>query len=264
VERLFFKDRWERFFAEFGLTKFDDFFGFSAGDEINRNRKRNVYRLTFGDSDSQVFFIKRFFKPYLKDMFFACCNFGWGCSQAANEWHNAELLLNNGIETYHPVCFGERLRCGMETRSFLITRQIQGQCLSEFVARHWQQISDEKKKQIVVLLADGIRKMHDAGIDMPDLHIHHIFLIEAESRLCDIGMIDLHRMKHNCRGEGFKVRDLARIHCSMLEKYFTTAQKRLLIEAYAKGNWQGGINRLIAKVERLSGSMTARKKQKEY
>jgi hypothetical protein len=74
---------------------------------INRNKKRNVSILRLPSQEGQrVYFMKRFFSPHLKDMLFTVRNFGRLCSQAELELRNARILLDNGIETYHPVCWG--------------------------------------------------------------------------------------------------------------------------------------------------------------
>ena len=80
-------------------------------------------------------FMKRFYDPHFKDMLFTLGNFGRICSQGQCEWNNANLLLQNGIETYKPICCGWESACGFEKRSFFITEKIDGICLADFVTR---------------------------------------------------------------------------------------------------------------------------------
>ena len=86
MERIVFADFWQPVFAEFGLKSFGDFFDYSGGQQTNKNNKRDVSILTFGNKpDCKVFFLKRFHNPHLKDIFFALRTFGRLCSQAACE-----------------------------------------------------------------------------------------------------------------------------------------------------------------------------------
>ena len=71
MRQVVFTGSWEKFFDEFGLTRFDDFFSFAGGERINKNNKRDVQVLTLGQGDkAKVFFLKRFHRPHLKDMLF--------------------------------------------------------------------------------------------------------------------------------------------------------------------------------------------------
>ncbi len=113
---VFAAGTWRKFFAKFGLESFDDFFDYSQGQTINKNTKRNVSKLAFGEGDNRkVFFRKRFFSPHVKDMIFAWRSFGRLTSQAAVEWHNANMLFENGIETYRPVCYAAQTKFSLET-----------------------------------------------------------------------------------------------------------------------------------------------------
>ena len=119
MERVVFEKKWACYFDHQGLRDFDDFFEYHQGDMVNQNTKRNVVVMTLSDGKSEkTFFMKRFFNPHLKDMLFTLRNFGKFCSQGELEWRNAHILLDNGIETYHPVCFGFRSICGIERQSF--------------------------------------------------------------------------------------------------------------------------------------------------
>jgi len=42
VDKIVFTDTWQKFFADFGLKTFDDFFNYSHGQTINKNNKRDV------------------------------------------------------------------------------------------------------------------------------------------------------------------------------------------------------------------------------
>ena len=120
MEKMVFGTGWESFFESHQLCAFDDFFNYAQGQTINQNAKRNVIVLELDDDGrKRIFYMKRFFQPHFKDMLSAFCHFGTLCSQAEVEWRNANILLDNGIETYRPVCYGAQSRFGIEQQSFL-------------------------------------------------------------------------------------------------------------------------------------------------
>ena len=231
--------------------------------------------LTLGEGgESKVFFRKRFFKPHFKDILFAWRSFGSPISQAKLEWQNAHLLLENNIETYRPVCYGERTKFGVERKSFFITEKLAGKALSEFVCEKWSQLSPQQKEKIIVQLGRFIRRIHDALISLPDLYIWHVFIKEQpEPDKYDFAVIDLHRMEHDVSSQNKLIQNLGRLHHSMVAKYFDDRLKELLIESYAGDDWQGGTAKLfgqggsaelVRQVKKYSDVVSAKRNPKPY
>ena len=152
MEQVIFADSWQSVFADCGLNSFEDFFYCSAVENTDGNKpSREVNTLTLGDGrERKMLFLKRFHNSHIKDTLFSISNFGRFCSQAACEWKNANMLLKNGIETYRPVCYGEQTRLGVERKSFFVTEEIQGRCLTDFIADNWPKLSNRQKKKIIV------------------------------------------------------------------------------------------------------------------
>ena len=266
VEKIVFVDTWQSVFAGWELKSFDDFFDYSDGERINKNNKRDVSILTFGDGpERKVFFIKRFYNPHYKDILATRLNFGRFLSQASCEWENANLLLENGIETYRPVCFGERMRCGLERRSLFLTEKIQGCCLTEFVVHNWPHMTQQKKEKIIVSQEQAVRRMHDAEISLPDLYVWHIFIKQSSNPdEWEFAFIDLHRMKHNVTDRNRQLPDLGRLDHSMLDEFFDGTMRRLFIESYAGTDWPGGIAKLAKKVKKYSDAVSSKRNPKPY
>ena len=266
MEKTVFTGSWQQFFTESGLSSFDDLFSFSQGETLNLNTKRDVSMLTLSQGDeSKVFFRKRFFKPHFKDMLFAWQSFGSPISQAKLEWQNAHLLLENAIETYRPVCYGERTKFGIERKSFLITEKLAGKALSEFVCEKWPQLTKQQKENIIIQLGKFIRRIHDARISLPDLYIWHVFIKErSEPDKYDFAVIDLHRMEHDVSSQNKLIQNLGRLHHSMVAKYFDDRLKELLIESYAGDDRQGGTAELIRQVKKYSDAVSAKRNPKPY
>jgi hypothetical protein len=242
MEQLVFAKSWKEYFAEFGLKSFGDFFEYAGGTKIGENERRNVYRLTFGKgNDSKVLYIKRFCYSHLKDILAAWHNFGRPVSQAQVEWSNANLLLQNDIDTYKPVCMGERTMCRIERQSFLITEELKSTCLMDFVILKWDALQRETQDRIIVAMARLARNAHQANISLQDLFLWHLFIYEDSLEDdCRLSVIDLHRMLRNVRNPRKKAEDTGALYWSMTSEYFDEAHKDLLIHTYAGNDgWAG-------------------------
>lgn len=265
MQKVIFANSFEPFFAELGLKSFDDFFNYSGGQTVNKNNKRDVQRLTFqSEGQTRIFYIKRFHKPHIKDILFTLAAFGKICSQAECEFRNANLLLQNGIDTYKPACFGWRTVCGIERGSFFVTEQLKSQNFTDFLAENAQQLTDDEKQKIITSIARTVRKVHDAAISLPDLYVWHLFVSRDENNRYNFAVIDLHRMRHNVKNRNELLKNLGRLHHSMTDKYFDNRLRRLLIESYAGSEQPCGIDSLIAKVEEFSAAVSAKRNPKPY
>ena len=119
MKKIEFADNWRELFSRSGLDKFSSFFEETTWKILTRNEKRDVAAFSI-ETEEEVkhFFVKRFFSPLFKDRMFALINCGRIVSQAECECNNANTLLEKGIETYRPVCWGKETFCGIEKRSF--------------------------------------------------------------------------------------------------------------------------------------------------
>lgn len=266
METIVFTNPWRRFFAEFGLKSFDDFFEYSAGLTIDRNKKRNVVRFDLGQgSQKKRFFMKRFLHPHFKDMFFTRLNFSRFCSQARYEWENTKLLLGNNIGTYKPACCGEKTKWGIENKSFIITEELKGQSLSDFAGQKWQHLKRRQKEKIIAGMAAFVRRIHALNVSLPDLYVWHIFLSEKQAAgEWEFAVIDLHRMSRNVTNERKKLKNLGRLHHSMIDKYFDEELKQLFIESYAADNSPGSVAALKAQVKKFSDAVSAKRSPRPY
>ncbi len=265
MEQIVFADGWEQVFKGGGLCSVADFFALVGDETVNRNNKRQVDRFTLGQGgEAKTFFIKRFFKPHFKDMIFSRLNFGRVYSQGQVEWENANLLLNIGIGTYRPVCFGQRMNWVIESRSFFVTEQLQSLCLADFVAEKWLVLERSEREKIISLLAKVFRRVHDAGINLADLYVWHIFISKTADGQYQFDIIDLHRMSRNVTNTKLQLENLGRFCHSMVDKYFDQSDRELLITAYAGVDYRGGVEELLETVKRFSAAVSTKRKPKPY
>ena len=266
MDKVIFADTWQKFFAGFDLRSFDDFFDHPATKTAPENTKRTASKLVLGEGEERkVFFIKRFHNSTCKDTLFGLRNFGTFCSQAACEWKNAKMLLDNGIETYRPVCYGERTWCGIERKSFVVSENLTGEALTDFVGRNWQNLNRQQKEKIIVDMAVFVRRIHEKKFSPLDLYVWHIFLKENKaSGGWEFAILDLHRMSHNVKNKNHQLENLGRLFYSMAERYFDEGLKQLFIQSYAGNDYAGDIKTLTAQIKRYSDKLSARRKLKPY
>ncbi len=265
MQQVVFANSWSDFFAEFDVASFNDFFERLATDARGGNSRRNVVRFCLGaDSQKKAFFIKRFFRPHFKDIIFARRNIGEPCSQGRYEWENARFLLDNGIESYRPVCYGEQTTWGLETKSFVVTEELRSRCLSDFIRERWDALERSQQEKIVVGISAFVRKIHALNVSLPDLYVYHLYLTESDAGEYDFAVIDLHRMSRNVTNRNQKLKNLGRLHHSMLDEYFDDELKQLLVKSYAADDWDGDVAALISQVEEYSNAVSAKRRKKAY
>jgi len=249
------------FFDSVGLSRFEDFFEYRGGTIINRNRKRDVVAFAAGSgADRKELFMKRFHRPHLKDMFFALRSFGRPCSQAGCEFHNAGILLHNGIPTYRPLCCGEQMTLGFEQRSFFITEKLPGQALSDYVGYNWDRIGRYGKEAVMAAMGRFVRKIHNADISMPDLYVWHLF-IETHDEGCRFAVIDLHRMRARVGSENEKIRNLGALDYSMIEPYFDEDLKDVFYDSYFGTEFTGDKGLFREKIRRRARRLKSRRRR---
>jgi hypothetical protein len=255
----FAKD-WQAVFKRCDLETFQDFFEYSEGSLVNKNKKRDVLAFSLPlEHGNKEFFMKRFHKPHIKDMLFTLTNFGRLCSQAECEWNNANILFENGIDTYKPVCFGSDTTCGIERGSFFVTEKLPGQPLTDFVAHCWADLDQSQKQQIIISIAKLARKIHNAKLSLPDLYLWHIFIDKT-----NLAVIDLHRMKINISSRQQRIRNLAALNFSMLDEYFDKPLRELLLETYLSEYSQNDKEVFCRGLRDRSNKLAARRRRPKY
>jgi len=265
-DKITFKDSWDQYFQVFGLSTFDDFYSFSGASTVNTNKRRNVQKFTLGEGgDQKVFFMKRFHNSHLKDIFAAAYNFARPISQARVELKNAEYLLRNGIDTYKPICIGERGHHNIETTSFLITEQLDSVCLLESVIESWHSLSRTEQDNIIVGVAEFVRKIHALDVSFPDMYLWHLFIRQENlGEKIHFSVIDLHRMTQNRRSLKRKIKELSRLYWSMSADYFDDAHKNLLITTYLGNTSAMNKETVLRIIRRYSATLEKRRILKNH
>lgn len=266
MDKVVFAQSWEAYFARLGLATFDDFYNYPETATVNRNRKRDVLRLTLGEGpDRNVFFMKRFHDPHLKDILASWRGCDGLASQAAVEWRNARRLQESGIGTYQGVCMGERTRWGLEKTSFFLTLELDAVCLLDFVIESWRTLDRNHQERIVAAMARFARTLHGLDISLPDLQLWHLYLPPSGSpNDGPLSVIDLHRMTWPVRSEKKKARDMGRLLWSMLPDYFDADHRQLLLDTYFAELDVARRQTLVRRIERFEATFNRRHTARRY
>ena len=176
-----------------------------------------------------------------------------------------ESLLENNIETYRSVCFGQRVNWGIESESFFITEEIDGVCLTDWLAENYEKTDTRQKEAVMVSMADFIRRLHRAGVSMPDLYVWHLYMLNPiDPDDIKWAVIDLHRMSHSVKDSDKKIRNLGSLDYSMLDKYFTQELKKVFIKAYVKNDGLFADDKVTKKMQKRSAQICKKRNKKEY
>lgn len=268
MENIVYSGQWQRYFEKASFCRFEDFFYRFEGEQINKNTKRSVLVRTINDTPTpRTFFMKRFFDPHYKDMFFAVRNWGSLCSQGQLEWNCANYLMSHGVKTYQPVCYGHIRRFGLERQSFLLTEKLTGQCLMDFVAQSWHSLDDCQQADLLCELAGFCQKIHLLGVSLPDLYIYHIFIEPDSQGGYQFAVIDLHRMSVNVPGWrrlSCRIENLARLNFSLRQEYFSPQQRIQLIKNSLCDLPEDTIEKATAKIFRRSEQLARRRRPPQY
>jgi len=147
---------------------------------------------------------------------------------------------------------------GFERRSFLVTQEVEGVCMVDFLDRQWGDVGRTEKERVVVELARLARRLHDVNVSLPDLYIWHIFIQpDPGGSGCALSVIDLHRMIAKARTASERFKSLARLHWSMSSRYFDDDLKDRLISAYAE-NSRVDLDRLTQSIRRNARTLEKR------
>jgi len=71
-------------------------------------------------------------------------------------------------------------------------------------------------------------------------------------------------MSRNVTSRSRKIKNLGRLHHSMLDCYFDEELKQLFVKSYAAGGRDGDIATLPAQVKKYSDAVSARRRQVQY
>ena len=137
---------------------------------------------------------------------------------AKNEWEAIEHLHRHGVDTMTAVAYGYRGVAPLWTESFLITDELKN-CISledVFLRGVWKTLTVAVRRDLVRLLAETVKKMHEAGVNHRDCYLCHFLWNREENRLY---IIDLHRSQIRTHvPHRWLLKDIASLYFSALSQ----------------------------------------------
>jgi tRNA A-37 threonylcarbamoyl transferase component Bud32 len=151
-------------------------------------------------------------------------------SRARTEWRVGRALERAGLDTSVPLAFAEGRRGPWLRAAALVAREIDpGERLDAWLDR----LPTPERDAWLGLLAERVRRLHDAGFAHRDLHAGNLLLGGTPAPL-RLHVIDLHSVRRRRRvSQRARWRDLVKLLHSL--RHFTTPAERLrLAERYAQ------------------------------
>jgi tRNA A-37 threonylcarbamoyl transferase component Bud32 len=138
-------------------------------ERLKHTRVREVWRVDA--TDGVPFYVKRYLSP----------NAAIGLrarlrgSKARREAATARALEARGIDTVHPLAVGDRRGPGLRLESVLVTEAIahRGDLIERLGDRS---CAGPERRRLLSRLGRYLARLHDAGIDPPDLHGENLLL----------------------------------------------------------------------------------------
>lgn len=142
---------------------------------------------------------------------------------AGNEWRALRRLTALGVDTMHPVAFGQRGANPAAQHSFILTEELAPTVSLEDYCRQWHDgvavpPAPTFKRLLIARVAAMARRMHRGGVNHRDFYICHFLLhLPVDPRLPKLSLIDLHRAQvRKAVPRRWRDKDLAALYFSAL------------------------------------------------
>lgn len=160
------------------------------------------------------------------------------------EWSWLNRLRDSGFPCPEPVALGGKHENGRELRSALVTAAVPGVSLEHWVLR--QRHAPGATREVLVALAELIRRFHAEGTVHRDLYLSHVLYDESASPAQSLYLIDLQRLlRPRARWRRWIVKDLAALNYSTPATAASSVDRIRWLKVYL------GVSRLDADARRL-------------
>lgn len=170
---------------------------------------------------------------------------------AKNEWDAIEHLHRHGVDTMTAVAYGYRGVAPLWTESFLITKELKN-CISleeVFLKGVWETLTVAERRDLVRLLAETVKKMHEAGVNHRDCYLCHFLWNREENRLY---IIDLHRSQIRTRvPHRWLLKDIASLYFSSISQDIPSTYIMRFAKVYGQDKLKDLLPSISKKVEKI-------------
>jgi heptose I phosphotransferase len=155
---------------------------------------------------------------------------------AGNEWRACQQLAALGVDSMHPVAFGEHGVNPARRHSFLITEELAPTVSLEDHCRTWRAVPPAPtfKRTLIRRVAEMMKHMHQGGVNHRDCYLCHFLLhLPVNNAMPRLSLIDLHRAQvRKQTPRRWRNKDLAALHFSSLEIGLTQRDRLRFLKTY--------------------------------
>lgn len=170
---------------------------------------------------------------------------------AKNEWEAIEHLHRHGVDTMTAVAYGYRGVAPLWAESFLITEELKN-CISledVFLKGVWETLTVAERRDLVRLLAETVKRMHEAGVNHRDCYLCHFLWNREENRLY---IIDLHRSQIRASvPHRWLLKDIASLYFSSLSQDIPATYFMRFAKVYGQDKLKDLLPSILKKVEKI-------------
>lgn len=177
---------------------------------------------------------------------------------AKNEWEAIEHLHRHGVDTMTAAAYGYRGVAPLWTESFLITEELKN-CISledVLLKGVWGTLTVGERRDLVHLLAETVKKMHEAGVNHRDCYLCHFLWNREANRLY---IIDLHRSQIRASvPHRWLLKDIASLYFSSISQDIPSTYFMRFARVYGVEKLEGllpAISRKVEKIQRHNESL---------
>lgn len=183
---------------------------------------------------------------------------------AKNEWESIEHLHLHGVDTMTAVAYGYRGVPPLWTESFLITKELKN-CISleeVFLKGIWQTLTVLERRELVHLLAETVKNMHEAGVNHRDCYLCHFLWNREENKLY---VIDLHRSQVRTRvPHRWLLKDIASLYFSSLSQNIPSTYFMRFVKDYGREKLEDLLPSISKKVEKIQRHNNSLKEKRGF
>jgi hypothetical protein len=248
--------------AREGLDTLDGAMNYVGKDVVRATGTRMTYRV---EVENETWFVKIHKTIPLRSRF--ALGGQWVVSPGHREWDAANMLRRNGFDVPQPVAFGESTNFLSCPRfSFVITREIKGPTLEEFLADGYPELdglsAQHVRLQVIEDIAGMIKRFHVSGYFHKSLYCYHLIVAvhehEQDKRWGQPYFIDLESV---VRGRNphhrWFVQDLAALNLSAPASVSLVDRWRFLkdyLPSYSREGRKQWAREIIAKTSKIAKS----------
>ncbi len=165
---------------EGGLDQFERMMNWADGQPLSWHAKRDAKFIRVESSGTTAeLLLKREWRSYLKDRVEGLLTgYGWGV-KGLREWHVLMAMQRAGLPTSQPVLFAQRGL--LQPRGYLLIIKLPGAVqLTEYLRWNRPRLTVAERRELARRIGEAVARLHNAGINHPDLFAKHVLLVPAE------------------------------------------------------------------------------------